>query len=94
MPKRVVITDKPDPSASINIEILGQFVRHKRTFLGMTLEDAASLCGLSKQAYSNVEKGLGNVRAETLFKVLVALGIKLSIDDRQIADGDGSDVWQ
>jgi len=88
MSKRVVISKKPNLSAPIDIELLSQFVRHKRTSLNITIEDAASLCGLSKQAYSNVEKGIGNIRVETLFKVLVALGIDLSIKDQ----GDGN-VW-
>jgi len=82
MAKRVVISEKPDLSAATDITVLGQFVRYKRTSLNLTLEDAASLCGLSKQAYNNVEKGLATIRVETLFKVLVALGISLSINEQ------------
>lgn len=88
MPKRVVISEKPDLSAPIDIGVLSQFVRYKRTSLDMTIEDTASLCNLSKQAYSNVEKGVGNIRVETLFKVLVALGISLSV----VEQGD-DDEW-
>ena len=82
MAKRVVISEKPGLSAATDITVLGQFVRYKRTSLNLTLEDAASLCGLSKQAYNNVEKGLATIRVETLFKVLVALGISLSINEQ------------
>ena len=87
MTKQVVISKKPDITDPIDFAVLSQFVRHKRTSLDMTLEDAASLCNLSKQAYSNVEKGISNIRVETLFKVLVALGIALSI----VEQGDGDD---
>jgi len=87
MAKRVVISEKPDLSAATDITVLGRFVRYKRTSLNLTLEDAASLCGLSKQAYNNVEKGLSTIRVETLFKVLVALGISLSIKEQGNDDG-------
>ena len=43
----------------------------------MTIENAAGICGVSKQAFSNVESGLETVKAETIFKVLNCLGIAL-----------------
>ena len=86
MGKRVVPAAKPTINAPVNIELLGQFVRYKRTSLNMTLEDAASLSGLSKQAYNNVELGLANVRVNTLFKVIDALGIKLAVIEQQDSD--------
>ncbi len=79
MSKRVIVTEKPDLTGCINMDAIARLIRHKRTSTGMTLEDAASLCGLSKQAYNNVEKGLGNIRANTLFIVLEAFGIKLTV---------------
>ncbi|THB68025.1 MAG: XRE family transcriptional regulator [Gammaproteobacteria bacterium] len=83
MAKTVISKEKPDLSAPVNMEILGKYVRYKRTSIGMTLEDAASLCSLSKQAYNNVEKGSGNIRVQTLFAVLNSLGIKLNILDKE-----------
>lgn len=87
MSKRVIATDKPDLSATLDMQTIGLFVRHTRTSLDMTLEDAAGLCGLSKQAYNNVEKGVENIRVNTLLKVMAALGIKLLIDDTRSDDG-------
>ena len=81
MARNITITPKPDLSRANNMATIGALVRHKRTMLGITLEDAASLCQLSKQAYNNVEKGLESVRVETLFKVLDALGIQLTVSD-------------
>lgn len=80
MPKRVVFTEKPNLNLHVNMERLGEFVRYKRTSLGMTIETAASLCGISKQALSNVESGLKTVKAETIFKVFDCLGIKMWFD--------------
>lgn len=81
MARNITITPKPDLSKTNDMTTIGNHVRHKRTMLGITLEDAASLCQLSKQAYNNVEKGLESVRVETLLKVLNALGIQLTVSD-------------
>ncbi|GGD69571.1 helix-turn-helix domain-containing protein [Lacimicrobium alkaliphilum] len=89
MAKKVTIAKKPDLSQPADMRILGQFIRHRRTSLNMTLEDAASLCGLSKQAYSNVERGVNNIRVETLFKALDALGVFLTIQETE----QGEDDW-
>lgn len=90
MPRRVTVTKKPNLSAPLDMKLLGQLVRFRRTSLDMTLEDAAGLCGLSKQAYNNVEKCVENVRTDTLFKVLSAMGIKLRIQEETM---DMSDDW-
>ena len=87
MPKKVISTEKPDLSLPLNMNVIGDFVRYKRTSLGITLEDAAALCDLSKQAYNNIEKGIENSRVDTLFKVLSALGIRLEIKDEVSDDG-------
>jgi len=94
MPKRVVVTEKPDIDLQVNMRRLGKFVRFKRTSLGMTIETAASLCGVSKQAFSNVESGFKSVKAETIFKVLDCLGIALWLDRDPIESTAGeTDEW-
>jgi len=77
MPK-IKATKKPDASSKLDFTWIGQYVRHKRTSMGMGLVDAATMCGLSKTAYSNVELGK-NSRVDTLFLVLDNLGIRLSV---------------
>ena len=89
MGKQIIVADKPDLSGSLDMQTIGKYVRYKRTSNKLTLEDAASLSGLSKQAYNNVEKGVENIRIETLLKVCAALGIKLFIQDEKQDD----DVW-
>ncbi|MBM7074430.1 helix-turn-helix transcriptional regulator [Shewanella sp. 202IG2-18] len=91
MAKRVTLFPKPDPSSSVDAQWLGALIRHKRTSVKMTLEDAAGLCGLSKQAYNNVELGVENSRVESLFKALNGMGIKLSvIETVEITDDWGN----
>ncbi|MFU8785321.1 helix-turn-helix domain-containing protein [Aliidiomarina sp.] len=89
MARRVVATPKPNPSQPADMALLGAVVRYRRTGLNITLEDAAALCGVSKQAYNNVELGSENIKVETLFKVLTAFGISLRVTDLS----GGSDEW-
>ncbi|MBL4910247.1 MAG: helix-turn-helix transcriptional regulator [Alteromonadaceae bacterium] len=77
MAKRVVATKAPNLNIPINVKSLGEFVRHKRTNLGLTIENAAALCCVSKQAFNNIELGLDTVKLVTLFKVTNGLGVDL-----------------
>ena len=78
----IIPTKKPDAQKTIDYIWLGQYIRYKRTSLGMGLVEAATLCGLSKTAYSNVELAK-NSRVDTLFAVLKNLGIRLSIQEEE-----------
>lgn len=94
MSKRVVITKKPDLNIQVNMRRLGQFIRFRRTSMGMTIETAASICGVSKQAFSNVESGLMTVKAKTIFKVLDCLGVTLWFDqDSNDNKANETDEW-
>ncbi len=88
MAKQITIAEKPDLSTPLDMQTMGEYVRYKRTSNNITLEDAASLCGLSKQAYNNVERGVANIRVDTLLKVFSAFGIKLSIQEEE-QENDG-----
>ncbi|OUS28064.1 hypothetical protein A9Q98_07950 [Thalassotalea sp. 42_200_T64] len=77
MAKRVIATKSPNLDLPVNIKRLGEFVRYKRTSLDLTIENAASLCGVSKQALNNIELGVETVKLVTLFKVINELGISL-----------------
>lgn len=94
MAKRVIGTRKPDLNTPVNMQRLGQFVRFRRTSMGMTIENAAGICGVSKQAFSNVESGLETVKAETIFKVLNCLGVALWFNQNLSNDKtDENDEW-
>lgn len=88
MARTITVPQPPQLDAPLDMETLGAFVRYKRSTLGITLEDAAALCGLSKQAYNNIEKGVVTVRAETLFKALNGLGIALTVAPQQETDDE------
>ncbi|MCJ8271703.1 MAG: helix-turn-helix domain-containing protein [Psychrosphaera sp.] len=94
MAKRVIATKLPDLDLPVNMQRLGQYVRARRTSVNITIEDAAAICGVSKQALCNVESGLKTVRADTVFKVLEYFGVKLWFD-KNVTDynGDSSDEW-
>ncbi len=79
MPK-IIPTKKPDNNQEIDYKWLGQYIRYKRTSLGMGVVEAAAICGLSKTAYSNVELAK-NSRVDTLFTVMNNLGIRISVKD-------------
>lgn len=93
MSKRIVISEEPDLSLYVRMKGLGALVRFKRTSMDLTIENASSLCRVSKQALSNVEKGLESVKVETLFKVLDGLGIHLSFDQGLPATKEVDNEW-
>jgi transcriptional regulator with XRE-family HTH domain len=82
MAKRVIATKAPNIDLPINMIRLGEFVRFKRTSLDITIENAASLCGVSKQALNNIELGVDSVKLVTLFKVINQLGISLWLESQ------------
>ncbi len=82
MAKRVIATKAPNLNHPVNIKRLGEFVRFKRTSLDLTIESAASLCGVSKQAFNNIELGVDSVKLATLFKVINQFGISLWFDNQ------------
>ena len=79
MVKKVVTTPAPPIGGNLDMNTIGDYIRHQRTSLGMTLVDAAALSNLSKQTYQNIEKGHSTVKVESLLKACKALGVGLSI---------------
>ncbi|MBA6293197.1 helix-turn-helix transcriptional regulator [Colwellia sp. MB3u-70] len=82
MAKRVIATKAPNLDLPVDMKRLGEFVRFKRTSLDITIESAASLCGVSKQSLNNIELGVDSVKLVTLFKVTKQLGISLWFDSQ------------
>lgn len=98
MPRTVVVTPKPDIEKPVDMPLLGAYIRNHRTHLGLTLEDAAALCEVSKQTYNNIELGEKNLNIDTLFRVLNAFGIKLRImkteePKAEQEQGDNNGEW-
>lgn len=69
----------PIQKGPLTAEILGQFVRAKRTQSGLKLEDAALLCNVAKDTISKIENAREGVRFENILHVCKMLGIELMV---------------
>ena len=65
-----------------NAEDIGRIIRQKRKGDGLTLEEAAAVCGVSYPFLSALENGKESVIFDKLMQVLQGLGIELSASIR------------
>jgi HTH-type transcriptional regulator / antitoxin HipB len=65
-----------------NAEDIGRIIKQKRKDDGLTLEEAAAVCGVSYPFLSALENGKETVRLDKLLQVLQGLGIDLSASVR------------
>lgn len=81
MARTIVKTDKPVLISPLDMKQLGEYLRYKRTSANLQLVDVASMCGLSKQTYQNIEHGRGTTRIDSVLKACEILGVDLFIKD-------------
>lgn len=62
---------------------IGMAVRKKRKADGLTLADAAALCGVGYRFLSDLENGKETVQVGKVLKVLTALGLDMTITARK-----------
>ena len=62
---------------------IGTAVRKKRKEDGLTLADAAALCGVGYRFMSDLENGKETVQVGKVLKVLTALGLDMTIEARK-----------
>jgi len=62
---------------------IGTVVRKKRKEDGLTLADAAALCGVGYRFLSDLENGKETVQVGKVLKVLTALGLDMTIEARK-----------
>tara|TARA_R110002124_G_scaffold135152_5_gene298031 strand:+ start:1119 stop:1379 length:261 start_codon:yes stop_codon:yes gene_type:complete len=55
----------------------GKMLRAKRKSAGYSQEDFATLAGIERGNYGKMERGLVNVRLETLYKIAIAFDCEL-----------------
>jgi HTH-type transcriptional regulator / antitoxin HipB len=67
---------------------IGKLVRLKRRQDGLTLEQAAAICGVSYAFFSALENGKQTVRLNKVLQVLQTLGIELHATTRSWQTGD------
>jgi len=61
---------------------IGAAIRKKRKADGLTLADAAGLCGVGYRFMSDLENGKETVQVGKVLKVLTALGLEMTIAAR------------
>ena len=70
---------------------IGRIIKQKRKDDGLTLEDAAAVCGVSYAFLSALENGKETVRLNKVLQVIKCLGIELDASTRTWASpGDES----
>ena len=79
MPKIIKPQKAPIRNGPLTAELLGQFIRAKRTQSGLRLEDAALLCNVAKDTISKIENAREGVRFENILIVCKMLGIELMV---------------
>lgn len=55
----------------------GQMVRDRREALGLSIEKAAELCGMSYKGLEEIELGDSNPKLSSILSISAALGINL-----------------
>lgn len=81
MAKVVKQIQKPISNAIVTPNDLGNQILYQRTKLGMSREEAASLCGINYKTLENIEKGNPNTKIGNVLGVAKMLGIKLTLGD-------------
>lgn len=79
MPKKIIATTTPNLNQSLTPQLLGDIIRARRTQSQLRLEDAASLCGVAKQTFMQIEKGHPTSQLNSILKICNGLGLKLRI---------------
>ncbi len=62
---------------------IGAAIRKKRKEDGLTLADAAALCGVGFRFMSELENGKETVQVGKVLRVLTALGLEVTIEARK-----------
>jgi HTH-type transcriptional regulator / antitoxin HipB len=75
-----------------SIETLGKVLRRYRKDLGLTQTEVGRKFNLSQKTVSQVESGLPGVQLGTLFKLMSALGLEMSLEPRGKSSDDEA-LW-
>lgn len=78
--KKIVAIPTPSPQELRDAATLGQFVRARRTQSGLTIHDAAALCGLAVGTLEKIERASGDVRLSSVLTACAMLGVTIKIE--------------
>ncbi|MFI4956090.1 MAG: helix-turn-helix domain-containing protein [Gammaproteobacteria bacterium] len=91
MAKIVKALETPEAQKTLTHELLGEYVRARRTQLGLAIDDAAAFCGVAKDTLMNLEHGNPKVQLGSALQVCKGLGIRIEILPWD--DEEKKDVW-
>lgn len=77
--KQVKALPTPDLTQPLSLELIGKAIRARRTQQGLDMKTAAMLCDVSVVTLSKIENSYQGVQMNSILKVMLALGIKMSI---------------
>ncbi|NQY52293.1 MAG: helix-turn-helix transcriptional regulator [Campylobacteraceae bacterium] len=76
MPKKVIVSKEPSSNIISDEKIFGDFIKYKRTSLGLSLEETAGLCNVNYLTLKKLESGNVGTRLSTALKISKMLGLK------------------
>ena len=80
MPKVIKPLTTPVQTGPLDAEILGQFVRARRTQSGMGIHEAAAFCGVAVDTLAKIETARGDVRLSSVLTVCHMFGINIIVE--------------
>jgi len=78
---------------AISPQNLGQILKSTRSQKGLTQEQAGNLVGLTQAMISRIERGESNARVDTLFRLLAALELDMTVQPRMDDVKSSGDNW-
>lgn len=67
---------------------IGQAIREARKAKNLTQTDLASLSGVWQETISKIENGSGGTKLETIFELIAALDLELTVTERSKGASD------
>jgi transcriptional regulator with XRE-family HTH domain len=80
MPKTIKPFPTPLQCGPLDAEILGKFIRARRTQSGMGMHETAAFCGVAVDTLTKIETAKGDVKLSSILKVCRMLGIILTVE--------------
>ncbi len=80
MAKKVIVSKEPISNIISDTKIFGDFIKYKRTSLGLSLEETAALCNVNYLTLKKLESGNEGTRLSTALKISKMLGLKTFVE--------------
>jgi transcriptional regulator with XRE-family HTH domain len=77
--KQIKSLPTPDLTQVLSLELIGEAIKARRTQQKLDRKTAAMLCDVSTVTLGKIENASSGIRMESILKVMMALGIKMSI---------------